>query len=237
MFAEYQSSPRYAPVGRTILRPRRPRQGPPAPRSNRRWGWSFLIGLTVALGAWLLYRSLGRPAWTAALPGLVGELLVVTEVAGIATLICLWSVLAWRELRGGGLQPSSARAAPPALSVAEMYALSPAEFEDYVARLFAYKGYQVGLKGRSGDQGVDLLVSDRQGRQAIVQCKRYQSTVGADVVRELYGTFIHEGVAHAFLVTTAEISDAARQWARGKPLTLIDGVLLARIGAALQEGA
>ena len=53
------------------------------------------------------------------------------------------------------------------------------------------------------------------------------------IVRELYGTLVHERAAHAFLVTTAVISDAAREWASNKPMTLIDGKTLAQIAAVL----
>ena len=45
---------------------------------------------------------------------------------------------------------------------------------------------------------------------------------------------MHEGVAHAFLVTTADISDAARAWSQGKPMTLIDGATLVEIAQSLQ---
>jgi restriction system protein len=76
---------------------------------------------------------------------------------------------------------------------------------------------------------VDLELIAPDGRHAIVQCKRYLSTVGEETVRELYGTLLHEQGAHAFLVTTADISAAARQWAEGKPMTLVDGRTLARI--------
>ncbi|UCC50822.1 MAG: restriction endonuclease, partial [Anaerolineaceae bacterium] len=54
-----------------------------------------------------------------------------------------------------------------------------------------------------------------------------------DIVRELFGTMIHERVHHAFLVTTADISDAARQWATHKPMTLIDGPTLVDIASSL----
>ena len=70
---------------------------------------------------------------------------------------------------------------------------------------------------------------------AIVQCKRYQNTVGAELVRELYGTLMHEKALHAFLITTADISSAAREWAQGKPITLIDGATLMAIAAALES--
>jgi restriction endonuclease Mrr len=47
---------------------------------------------------------------------------------------------------------------------------------------------------------------------------------------------MHEGVAHAFLVTTAEISQASKEWAAGKPMTLIDGQTLVQIIVELGEG-
>lgn len=68
-----------------------------------------------------------------------------------------------------------------------------------------------------------------------MQCKRYQSTVGEETVRELYGTLLHELAYHSFLVTTADISEAARAWAEGKPITLIDGVTLAQIDRSLRD--
>ena len=57
--------------------------------------------------------------------------------------------------------------------------------------------------------------------------------MGEKIVRDLYGTLMHEGAFHAFLVTTAEISDAAEKWARGKPITLIDGPTLVHIANSL----
>jgi restriction endonuclease Mrr len=40
---------------------------------------------------------------------------------------------------------------------------------------------------------------------------------------------LHERALHGFLVTTAEISEAARSWAADKPITLIDGHTLATL--------
>ena len=98
----------------------------------------------------------------------------------------------------------------------ELQDLSPKEFEHYVAGLFRRKGYRAVVRGRAGDHGVDLELRAPTGKRAIVQCKRYQNTVGEDVVRELFGTLIHE-----------------RDWAQGKPITLIDGRTLVRIAASL----
>jgi restriction system protein len=113
--------------------------------------------------------------------------------------------------------------------------MDPDDFEKYVGQLFRQKGYRVRLRGSKGDLGVDLELTQPSGKRAIVQCKRYHNTVGPKVVRELYGTLVHEQVPHAFLVTTADISDAARQWAQFKPITLIDGETLVKIAAALAK--
>jgi restriction system protein len=104
-----------------------------------------------------------------------------------------------------------------------------------VAQLFRKKGYKVALRGGSGDKGVDLELQQAGGRRAIVQCKRYRRPVGPEVVRELFGTLVHERVSHAFLVTTADISNSARDWAQGKPMTLIDGNLLAQVSDKLMD--
>lgn len=193
-------------------------------------GWLLIGGLTAVLILWLGYRLLARPDWLAWLPPPLDEGLALVEAAGAFTVCFLWFTLGWQHYR------RQLPVAPVgALEVTDLYALSPAEFERYVASLFQQKGYKVKLRGRSGDLGVDLELRRPGGQKAIVQCKRYQNTVGSDVVRELYGTLVHERAAHAFLVTTAEISEAAREWAQYKPITLIDGNTLVQVAAALEE--
>jgi restriction system protein len=187
----------------------------------------LLIGLLTAVYLfWLFVRFVSQPFWFSQLPDILDELLHLAELAGFVTLALLWTVFWWR-----GWEKTAVLS--PTLDIEQLYSLKPYEFEHYVADLFRRKGYIVRLRGRSGDNGVDLLLSQPNGKQAIVQCKRYRKTVGPEIVRELYGTLIHERVAHAFLVTTADVSDAAREWAQGKPMTLIDGRALAEIAAKL----
>lgn len=204
-----------------------PHLKPHTPRSvslNGRW----IIGLfTAVYFFWLLIRSVSQPEWLLWLPPVWAELLRLAEIGWLATLVLVWSVVWWRG------RQEDARPLEP-LSLDQLYNLHPAEFERYVARLFRQKGYKVSVRGRSGDLGVDLVITRSGGRRAIAQCKRYRNTIGPDIVRELYGTLIHEGVSHAFLVTTAEISEAARAWAQGKPMTLIDGHTLVDIAQSLQ---
>ncbi len=148
------------------------------------------------------------------------------EAASLITLVILAAIIIWRQRQQA--------AAQSILTIEDMVSLNPTAFETYVATLFRQKGYRVKHRGRRGDRGVDLELTDGSGRRAIVQCKRYRHTVGPDIIRELYGTMIHERVHHAYLVTTADISSAAREWAGYKPMTLIDGPTLIKIAASLE---
>lgn len=194
-----------------------------------RVGMWILSALTAWLLAWFVYLWLFRPAWLTLLPPLLEELMYLVETAGLLTLAFIWAGLGFRVW-----QREQTRNEP--VSAERLYeSLSPNGFERYVAALFRQKGYEVVVRGSSGDHGVDLEVVNRFGRRAIVQCKRYQSTVGEEVVRELMGTMLHERVPHGFLVTTADISAAARSWAADKPITLIDGRTLAEIATVLKR--
>lgn len=187
-------------------------------------------GLLAGSLFWLaLYGWLARRLWEfglAAMGRLETGVILLTVVAGVALVLGWWSVIPrWRaRLR---------RNAWPALSLHQAMALSPSDFEDYVSRrIFERQGYSVLNTPDVKDGGVDILVTDIHGRRAVVQCKRYRGTVGEAVVRDLYGTMIHNDALMAFLVTTGSISDAARRWAMGKPIGLIDGPRLVELSYA-----
>lgn len=197
---------------------------------QRLTGLTWLLSvLTFLFVLWVVWRyglaadALGRS------PGWLLDLLGLLTASGMLTLLALWGLVGWQRylLSRNGTQPS--------MSVEQLYALSPRAFEQYVASLFERRGYTVEVRGRSGDLGVDLALRRIDGRLAIVQCKRYRHTVGPDVVRELFGTMVHERAAHGFLVTTADISDGARAWAADKPITLIDGRSLAALSDDLRN--
>jgi restriction system protein len=200
-----------------------------AGQAGHRTAWWLAGGLTILLVSWVSFHWYLQPNWLDGLPPLFQEGMALVEGASAFTIAFLWIGLAWRWWRAGRLP------AVRPLTAAQLYSLSPGAFEKYVAAVFQRKGYRVSHQGGSGDHGVDLALVSADGRQAVVQCKRYQNTVGEETVRELYGTLLHEKGAHAFLVTTAEISAAAREWAAGKPITLIDGETLAQIATSLVE--
>ncbi len=57
----------------------------------------------------------------------------------------------------------------------------------------------------------------------MIQAKRYTNTVGVAAVRDLYGTVLNEGATKGILVTTADYGPDAYQFAKGKPITLLNG--------------
>jgi hypothetical protein len=202
----------------------------------REWhkGWLIIGSLTGLLLLWLAYRWLFSPAWLDWLHPLLRESLILLEMGGTFTLAVLWLALwgqHWWQNRGNSRQTAVFTPFPDhhPHSRADLYDMDPVIFEKFVAHLFRQRGYQVKRRGGRGDHGVDLEVRQANGKKAVVQCKRYSSNVGPDVVRELFGVLIHERAAHAFLVTSADISASARQWASDKPMTLIDGEALLKL--------
>lgn len=94
-------------------------------------------------------------------------------------------------------------------------------FELEVAKLLMNKGYIVEHTGSTwGDEGVDLVLKVDE-RKIIVQCKAFKNYVNPGVVRELYGTLIHQKAHEAWLVTTSGFFNGARQFASGKPIRLL----------------
>jgi len=114
-------------------------------------------------------------------------------------------------------------------SLEDIRHLSADGFEDFVAGLFLARGYKAKIVGGDGDHGVDIVLSNPQGDRELVQCKKWDRWwVGEPVVRDFYGAFVHDGQAvRGYIVTTSVFSEAAREWAEGKPIHLIDGKELA----------
>ena len=109
---------------------------------------------------------------------------------------------------------------------------SPAQFESALQSLCKSMGFLVQLTKHSHDGGVDLVVEDTtpiRGGRYIVQAKRYEGGVGEPVIRDLYGTLMHEGAVKAILITTGYFTADARTFSRGKPIELVDGDALEKL--------
>lgn len=111
-------------------------------------------------------------------------------------------------------------------ALAYLKQMDPTVFEHLTALLFEERGYPAAASGKPGDEGVDVLLRDGE-YVGVVQCKRYDGSVGQPTIRDLYGTMMHNNAEEAYLVTTGTVTRQAREWAFGKPISLIDGHALA----------
>lgn len=92
--------------------------------------------------------------------------------------------------------------------------------------LFAKEGVEVKVTRASRDRGVDAILFDPdpiRGGKYVVQAKRYTRTVDVAAVRDLYGTVVNEGANRGILVTTSSYGPDAYEFAKDKPISLIDG--------------
>jgi restriction system protein len=104
--------------------------------------------------------------------------------------------------------------------------LTPAEFEALVSNLFRRMGLETKLTRTSRDGGVDAVAFDLRpvvGGKVVIQAKRYRHTVGVSAVRDLYGTMMNEGANKGVLVATSGYGPDAFQFAKDKPIELING--------------
>ncbi len=115
------------------------------------------------------------------------------------------------------------RTADEASDPQDLLNISPSQFEKMVLELYNLRGYKARRTGATGDHGVDVIVQTPNGKKWVIQCKRWRGSVGEPVVRDFFGTMHHEKADRGILVTTGTFSNQARNWAKGKPLTLIDG--------------
>lgn len=104
------------------------------------------------------------------------------------------------------------------------------DFEHLIRELFEKEfsqyGGEVKVTQASRDGGVDAIAFDPdpiRGGKIVIQAKRYTNTVGVSAVRDLYGTVVNEGATKGILVTTADYGPDAYEFAKGKPLTLLNG--------------
>jgi restriction system protein len=104
------------------------------------------------------------------------------------------------------------------------------EFEHLVRQLFELEfkatGADVRVTQSSRDRGVDCIIFDPdpiRGGKIVVQAKRYTNTVDVSSVRDLFGTVQAEGANRGILVTTSSYGGDSYEFAKNKPLTLLDG--------------
>lgn len=104
------------------------------------------------------------------------------------------------------------------------------DFENLIRDLFekefSTNGGEVKITQASKDGGVDAVAFDPdpiRGGKIVIQAKRYTNVVGVSAVRDLYGTVMNEGATKGILVTTSDYGSDSFNFAKNKPLTLLNG--------------
>lgn len=101
------------------------------------------------------------------------------------------------------------------------------DFELLVAEAFRLQGYDVDdMDSDATDDGLNLVLW-KSDRKSLVHCRPWRSyRVGVEVVRELMGIMNAVGASSGFLVTSGTFTRAARHFAAGQPVELLDGTAL-----------
>lgn len=170
-----------------------------------------------------LFNILSRQPWWVSLLVAMAMFalgrLIFPPVAPFVALpfVAIGLYFAWQQMRN--LSPATVDA-----RLAAVRAMSWDEFSSRIAEGYRRRGYEVEA-ARSGAFDFTLR---RNARLTLVQCRRWKvSPVGVGPVRELYEALEKQDAFNAICIAAGEFSDAARQFAAGKPIALVSGTELA----------
>ena len=177
----------------------------------------------------------------------------LTLIAGAG----IWLYLRWHPAQGGGTEIreiiirfflvalqwmcfvaavasamatiSRRRTFASAKDIEAIRAMSWREFETLIAETYRRQGFTVEETGGGGaDGGIDLILRGK-GQKAIVQCKQWRTyRVGVKIVREMYGIMVAEKADRVVIVSSGTYTQESVDFAKGKPILLIDGKALAQ---------
>ena len=109
-------------------------------------------------------------------------------------------------------------------------AMDWADFEHLIRELFekefSANGGEVKVTQASADGGVDAVAFDPdpiRGGKIVIQAKRYTNVVGVAAVRDLEGYDRTAVAPKGILVTTSNYGKDSYEFAKGKPITLLNG--------------
>jgi restriction system protein len=102
------------------------------------------------------------------------------------------------------------------------------DFENFLGEVFTELGYLVAMTGKSGDQGVDLIVS-RDGVRVAVQAKGYADSVSNSAVQEAHTGMAFHSCSRCVVITNSAFTPAAKELAARVGCALIDGSMIPQL--------
>ena len=193
--------------------------------------WWVCVALAAA--SYVFLHGLAVVPPTAELAGRTSDMVVATVQKGLIfglaligqyllPLMCLIAsaMSAWRRKQRKALVSTVAQAQ----DAAALDGISWREFELLVGEAYRLQGFRIiELGGNGPDGGVDLVLL-KGSEKFLVQCKQWKAQrVGVTTVRELYGVMAARGATGGFVVTSGRFSNDARNFARGRNISLVDG--------------
>lgn len=101
------------------------------------------------------------------------------------------------------------------------------KFEHIIERLYDEMGYDTQLTPAHNDKGRDIIAKNSKpgkSEHLLVECKRYNNSVGVEIARGLLGVVADEKVNKGVIVTSSRFTRGAKKLAQNNPrLELIDG--------------
>jgi len=167
---------------------------------------------------WQIIKALW-PVWA-----ILGAVLLIRLILGIAPDIIFWLI---RKIKLKKRITATSRWLSDRELIWMLRGMNPAEFEDFVAKLFSKLGYETEVTGGPYDEGVDII-AERERIKYYIQCKKYHlKEVGVDELREFYGAIAdHLATGKGYFITTNKFTLGAEKFAEDKPIELIDGFKL-----------
>lgn len=102
-------------------------------------------------------------------------------------------------------------------------------FEHFVADIYkAVRGGSIWVTPRSGDFGVDFEHETEDGK-FLGQVKCEMNNMDFEPIAVLHSNMIKNGAMGGYVITTSSFTEAAKHYARGLDIELIDGVRLVEL--------
>jgi restriction system protein len=105
--------------------------------------------------------------------------------------------------------------------------IDPSVFERVVASVYEDCGYKSRVTGRSGDEGIDIILDGPDNSLIGVQVKRYKGAIQVEQLRSLTGSLFLQGITRGIFVTTSGFTRGAddvvqKSALRGIAVELVD---------------
>lgn len=187
-----------------------------------RWGcaewFAFFVLIIAAVGTFRITMGI----FYALLIAVLGY-----EVSAAPDSLAVWSVVLtiafWLGLFViyGCVSARKMNRAKATLLGSDPSALSPADFERFVALWLEKNGYrEVEVVGKSGDYGADVLATNPSRVRVAVQCKRYQGSTGIRATQEVLGACSYYDCGRGMVFTTGHFTHQAIEFARKSRISL-----------------